>query len=204
MTEYETLVTMENKSPSRTFGYIRVSTAAQNLDRQQDALTASGVDPVHIFRDKISGARESRPGLDELLRHLRPGDTVMVHSLDRLGRTALHVLTTIADLTAKGIAVKSLKDGEDLTSSTGKLLAGIIVHIAEWERSMNAERVAEARASRAARARIGEQIAGRPRTAMTPSTIKAVRKLKAAGMGAAEIALNQGISRASVYRALAE
>jgi DNA invertase Pin-like site-specific DNA recombinase len=193
---------MTTQTPAKAYGYIRVSTAAQSLDRQHDALTGKGIALRDIYSDKVSGARESRPGLDELLRHVRAGDSITVHSLDRLGRTALHVLTTIADLTEKGIAVRSLKDGEDLTSTTGKLLAGIIVHIAEWERSMNAERVAEARAARTARAKAGEQVAGRPRTAMLPATIKAVHSLKASGMGAAEIAKNQKISRASVYRAL--
>lgn len=193
---------MTTQSTAKAYGYVRVSTAAQSLNRQEDALRATGIASNDIYSDKISGARQSRPGLDELLRHVRPGDSITVHSLDRLGRTALHVLTTIADLTEKRVAVKSLKDGEDLTSTTGKLLAGIIVHIAEWERAMNSERVAEARAARALRAKAGEQTAGRPRTAMVPAKIKAIRQLKASGMGAGDIAVNQGISRASVYRAL--
>jgi DNA invertase Pin-like site-specific DNA recombinase len=189
-------------SNARAFGYIRVSTVAQTLDRQIDALTAKGIDAADIYSDKISGSKQSRPGLDELMRHVRPGDSITVHSLDRLGRTALHVLSTIAVLHERGIAVHSLKDGEDLTSTSGQLIAGIMVHIAQWERQMNAERVAEARAARAARAQAGEQVAGRPRTALTAEKIAAVRKHKAKGRSAIEIAAIEKMSRASVYRAL--
>jgi len=194
---------MASSSTVRLYGYIRVSTAAQSLDRQADALIAKGITPANIYSDKISGVRQIRPGLEELLRHVRAGDSVYVHSLDRLGRTALHVMQTIADLSERGIAVRSLKDGEDLSGATGKLMAGFMILVAEWERSMNAERVAEARAARAARAKAGEQLAGRPRTALIPAKIEAVHALKAAGKTVAAIAANQGISRASVYRALA-
>lgn len=188
----------------KAYGYIRVSTVSQSLDRQTDALTAKGIDPANIYSDKISGARQSRPGLDEILRHVGPGDSITVHSLDRLGRTALHVLMTIADLDAKGVSIYSLKEGEDLTSTNGRLVAGIMAHIAQWEREMNRERVAEARAARAARAEAGEQIAGRPRTALTADKIAEVRKLKAKGRSAAEIATLAKMSRASVYRILSE
>lgn len=185
------------------FGYIRVSTSNQTLDRQVDALKGKGIDPAYIYSDKISGARQSRPGLNELLRHVRPGDSIWVASLDRFGRTALHVMQTIADLSARDISVRSLKAGEDLSGATGKLMAGVMVLIAEWERSMNSERVAEARAARAARAVDGEQVAGRPRSALVPEKIEAVKALKNAGKSIAAIAANQKISRASVYRALA-
>jgi DNA invertase Pin-like site-specific DNA recombinase len=187
---------------TKHFGYIRVSTVAQNLDRQLDSLTAKGIAADDIYSDKISGTKQSRPGLDALLKVVRPGDTITVHSLDRLGRSALHVMTTIAELSEAGITVRSLKDGESLEGATGKLMAGFMILVAEWERSMNAERVAEARAARAARAKAGEQVAGRPRTALAPAKVAAVAKLHAAGMKPTEIAANQSISRASVYRAL--
>jgi DNA invertase Pin-like site-specific DNA recombinase len=187
---------------SKSFGYARVSTTSQTNDRQLDALTAAGIDPADIFRDKISGARQSRPGLDDLLSRVRPGDSITVASMDRLGRSALHVLSTLADLEERGIVVKSLKPGEDFSGATGKLVRAVMTHVAEWERSMNAERVAEARAARAARAKDGEQIAGRPITAMTAENIKKVRQHKAKGRTVAEIVKLTGISRASVYRAL--
>lgn len=186
----------------KTFGYIRVSTAAQNFDRQTDALVAAGIDPANIYADKISGVKTTRPGLDDLLTRVREGDQIQVISLDRLGRSALHVLSTIAELEERGVTVLSLKDGENMTGATGKLMRGLMTLMAEWEREMNAERVAEARAARAARAQAGEQVAGRPRTALSPSKVAEVRKLKAKGRTPSEIAKLAGMSRASVYRAL--
>lgn len=193
---------MTISTPSKHFGYIRVSTVAQTLDRQTDALAAKGIDAADIYSDKISGARQSRPGLDALLKAARPGDSITVHSLDRLGRSALHVMQTIADLEERGIEVHSLKDGENMAGATGKLMQGLMALVAEWERSMNAERVAEARAARAARAEAGEQVAGRPRTALTSDKVAKVAKLRAKGHSAADIATITGMSRASVYRAL--
>ncbi|MXS73683.1 hypothetical protein CSIV_12440 [Microbacterium sp. CSI-V] len=187
---------------SKSFGYIRVSTLAQNLDRQTDALIGAGIDASDIYSDKISGARQSRPGLDDLLSRVRPGDSITVVSLDRLGRSALHVLSTIADLEDKGVEVISLKKGENFAGATGKLMRGLMALVAEWERDMNAERVAEARAAKAARAKTGEQVAGRPRTAMSDANVRQVRKLRAKGRTVAEIVKLTGISRASVYRAL--
>jgi DNA invertase Pin-like site-specific DNA recombinase len=189
---------------TKTFGYARVSTSAQSNDRQLDALTAAGIPADHIYTDKISGARQSRPGLDALLKVARRGDNITVASLDRLGRTALHVMQTIADLDTQGIQVRSLKDSENMSGATGDLMRGLMILVAEWERKMNAERVAETRASRAARAAAGEQVAGRPRTALSASKLAEVKKWDAKGRSASEIAKLAGISRASAYRALAE
>jgi DNA invertase Pin-like site-specific DNA recombinase len=189
---------------TKTFGYARVSTDAQTNDRQLDALTASGISVDEIFTDKISGVRQSRPGLDALLKVARAGDTITVKSLDRLGRTSLHVMQTIAELSERDILVRSLSEAENKSGATGTLMRGLMILIAEWERSMNAERVAEARASKALRVEAGEQVAGRPRTALSPSKVAEVKKWKAKGRGASEIATLTGMSRASVYRALAE
>lgn len=187
---------------SKRFGYIRVSTVAQNLERQVDALTAAGIDPADIYSDKISGARQSRPGLDDLLSRVREGDTITVLSLDRLGRSALHVLSTIADLEERGVTVLSLKEGENMTGATGKLMRGLMALVAEWEREMNRERVEEARAARAARAKDGEQVAGRPRTAHTAENVKKVLNLREKGNSMREIAKLTGLSSASVHRIL--
>lgn len=190
---------------SKNFGYARVSTTSQTNDRQLDALTAEGIDVEDIFTDKISGARQSRPGLNDLLSRVRPGDSITVQSFDRLGRTALHVFQTLADLEEKGVTVNSLKGSEkQFSGATGKFLRDVLILVAELERSMNAERVAEARAARAARAKDGEQVAGRPITAMTTENIKKIRQHKAKGRTVAEIVKLTGVSRASVYRALSE
>lgn len=187
---------------AKHFGYIRVSTVSQNLDRQTDALVAAGIDAADIYSDKISGARQSRPGLDDLLTRVREGDTITVVSLDRLGRSALHLMQTVAMLEERGVAVRSLKDGENMGGATGKLMRGLMALVAEWEREMNAERVAEARVARAARAATGEQVAGRPRSATTPEKIAEVHRLKENGYSVPSIMKFTEMSRASVYRVL--
>lgn len=194
---------MANNDNSKHFGYVRVSTTSQTLDRQTDALAEQGIDPADIYSDKISGVKQSRPGLDALLKVVRSGDSITVHSLDRLGRSALHVFQTIADLEERGVAVRSLKESEAaLTGATGEFVRKLMVLVAELERNMNAERVAEARAARKARSKAGEQVAGRPRSARDPKTAAKVLKHKERGMSVAEIVEATGISRASVYRIL--
>jgi DNA invertase Pin-like site-specific DNA recombinase len=87
-------------------GYMRVSKAdgSQATDLQRDALVAAGVDPVHFYEDQASGKREDRPGLVSCLKALRPGDTLVVWKLDRLGRDLRHLINTVHDLTARALA----------------------------------------------------------------------------------------------------
>src|SRR6516164_11062026 len=82
-------------------GYTRVSTVAQTLDQQNDALTKAGV--TKTFSDTMSGARDDRPGLAELMAYVREGDTIVVWKLDRLGRNTLHILETVKALTDRGV-----------------------------------------------------------------------------------------------------
>ena len=90
-------------------GYARVSTGHQSLDQQLDALTEAGVDPDRIYRDKLSGTstREQRPGLAALLDYARPGDAIVVVGIDRLGRNAAEVMTTIRELRDREIVLRS-------------------------------------------------------------------------------------------------
>lgn len=92
-------------------GYARVSTDDQNLQLQLDALKK------RVFTDKISGIRNNRPGLDEALSHLRPGDTLVVRKLDRLGRTVKGLVDLVADLETDKVNFRSLTDGIDTTTS---------------------------------------------------------------------------------------
>src|SRR4029077_14422203 len=84
-------------------GYVRDSTITQTLDQQQEALEAAGVSKT--FSDTMSGARDDRPGLAELMAYVREGDTVVVWKLDRLGRNTLHILETVKVLTARGVTL---------------------------------------------------------------------------------------------------
>ncbi len=86
-------------------GIRRVSTAKQDLERQVDALLAAGIDPKHIYRDKKSGSTVDRPGLVEVLRYARSGDVIVVHTLDRLGRTVRDTLNMIHELAERGVGV---------------------------------------------------------------------------------------------------
>lgn len=176
-------------------GYARVSTEKQNLDRQLDTLNAEGVD--RIFTDKMSGKRNDRPGFAELLDYARAGDTIVVASLDRLGRSLSGIIATVAELKERGIHLRSIKESIDTSTAVGQMLLGIFGSLAEYEHSLIAERAEEAR--EAARKR-GKQT-GRPR-ALTPSQVRQARTLRDAGETIVDIMASLGCSRATLYRAL--
>ncbi len=125
-------------------GYARVSTDHQSLEAQRDALTGVGCE--RIFTDTLSGARDDRPGLTALLAYVRSGDAVVVTALDRLGRSLSAVIRTVEALTAAGVLLRSLREGIDYSTPTGRMLAGIFASLAEYERELMHERAAAARA----------------------------------------------------------
>ena len=182
-------------------GYARVSTGHQSLDQQLDALTAAGVDPKRVYRDKLSGAstREQRPGLASLLDYARPGDAIVVVGIDRLGRNAAEVMTTIRELRDRDIVLRSLREGIDSSNATGRMIAGVLASLAELELELGRERRAAAREARRAR---GQHI-GRPKALDEKKTAFAQR-MHASGESASTIAAALGVSRATVYRVLAE
>lgn len=181
------------------FGYVRVSTNRQVVDRQHDTLTEHGVQAEHIYQDKISGAKWTRAGLDELLRTAREGDTIVVASLDRLGRSLSQVIATADDLHRRGIVLRSLKESIDYSTSVGRMLAGIFGSLAEYERELINERAADARAAAKAR---GRQT-GRPKV-LTDDQARQLRSLHAAGETVADLCRSFKISRATAYRVLGE
>jgi len=124
-------------------GYARVSTDHQSLAAQHDALTAAGCE--RIFTDRLSGVREDRPGLVALLDYVRAGDTVVVVALDRLGRSLSEVIRTLETLTAAGVLLRSLREGIDYATPTGRMLAGISAALAGYGRELMHERAAAAR-----------------------------------------------------------
>jgi DNA invertase Pin-like site-specific DNA recombinase len=182
-------------------GYARVSTGHQSLDQQLDALTAAGVEPNRVYSDKLSGAstREQRTGLAALLDYARPGDAIVVVGIDRLGRNAAEVMTTIRDLGERGIVLRSLREGIDTTNATGRMIAGVLASLAELELELGRERRATAREARRAR---GQSI-GRPKVLDEKKAALAMR-MHASGESASTIANTLGVSRATVYRVLAE
>jgi DNA invertase Pin-like site-specific DNA recombinase len=182
-------------------GYARVSTGHQSLDQQLDALTAAGVEPNRVYMDKLSGtsSREQRPGLAALLDYARPRDAIVVAGIDRLGRNAAEVMTTIRELRDREIVLRSLREGIDTSNATGRMVAGVLASLAELELELGRERRAAAREARRAR---GQHI-GRPK-ALDGKKAALAQRMHASGESASTIANTLGVSRATVYRVLAE
>lgn len=123
------------------YGYARVSTDTQDTALQTDALIAAGV--ADIFEDHgVSGTTEaaSRPGFSACLARLRPGDTLVVYSLSRLGRSMLDVMTTVQTLNAAGIVVRSVTEPFDTGSPMGRAMAGMLAVFSQLERDLISER----------------------------------------------------------------
>ena len=138
----------------RLIGYARVSTGEQELQMQLDALEEAGC--VEIFKDKASGARSSRPGLDACIEALEPGDTLVVWRLDRLGRSMPHLVSLVQELLGKGIGFRSLLDGAiDTTTASGELMFNIFSSLAQFERRLIQERTQAGLAAVRARGRLG-------------------------------------------------
>ena len=183
-------------------GYARVSTAKQDLDRQIDALQASGVDRHRIYVDKKSGATVDRPGLRAALEYARDGDTIVVHTLDRLGRTVRDTLNLIHDLADRGVGVRNLADpikvdSSDPSDPMAQLAVVLLALFAQMERTYMLERVAHARSVATAK---GRRI-GRP-SVVNPNQIDYARRLRDEGLTIAEIVTKTGITRTSLYRHL--
>ena len=182
-------------------GYARVSTGHQSLDQQVDALTAVGVEESRVYSDKLSGTsrREQRPGLTALLDYAREGDAIVVVGIDRLGRNAAEVMGTIRELGERGIVLRSLREGIDTSKATGRMVAGVLASLAELELELGHERRTASREARRAR---GQSI-GRPK-ALDSTKAALAQRMHASGEPATTIASALGVSRATVYRVLAE
>ena len=166
-----------------------------------DALTAAGVDAARVYTDKMSGTStgQERPGLAALLDYARQGDAIVVIGIDRLGRNAAEVMTTIRDLCERGIVLRSLREGIDTSNASGRMVAGVLASLAELELELGKERRTAARDARRAR---GQSI-GRPK-ALDQSKVALAQRMHNSGESAGTIASTLGVSRATVYRVLAE
>lgn len=175
-------------------GYARVSTTDQDLTLQLDALAKAGCDKV--FTDKASGAKTNRPGLADALRFARAGDTLVIWKLDRLGRSIHGLIALAADLSERGIDFRSLTDGFDTSTASGRLLFHILASVAEMERELVKERTI---AGLAAAREKGSTRGGR-KLVMTPDRIDTARKLLAVGEKPARIAKLLGVGLSTFYR----
>ena len=181
---------------SAQVGYIRVSTVGQNTARQLDGMTLD-----RIFEDKASGKDTNRPQLAESLKYLREGDTLHVHSMDRLARNLDDLRRVVKELTGRGVAVKFAKESLTFTgesSPMANLLLSMLGAVAEFERSIILERQREGIAI----AKEEGKYKGR-KPSLTPESIETLRQRANAGEKKAVLAREFGISRETVYSYLA-
>ena len=178
-------------------GYARVSTHEQTLALQHDALQQASCD--RVFTDTISGAKwttQDRGGLNEALAFMRPGDTLVVWKLDRLGRSLRHLIETISLLQERGIGFKSLTEQIDTTSSGGKLIFHVFGALAEFERDLIRERTRAGLQAARARGRQG----GRPRK-LDAKKLKMLHALyDDKSNSVADILRTLNISKSTLYR----
>jgi DNA invertase Pin-like site-specific DNA recombinase len=174
-------------------GYMRVSTADQNLDLQRDALHAAGCQ--RIYEDICGGGANERPGLAHALDAVRADDALVVWKLDRIGRSLNHVVGLVSDLQSRGAGLKVLTGGIDTTNSTGRLVFGIFATLAEFERDLINERTMAGLAAARARGRIG----GRPRLMTRAKLRTAITMMADQGNVAGDIADQLGISLSTLY-----
>jgi len=173
--------------------YARVSTADQNLDRQLDALKNYGIDIMYC--EKMSGTKKSRPELDRMLKEVCDGDTIVIESLSRLGRSVKNLAELMEVFSQRNIRLVSLKETIDTTTPTGKLLFTILSSLAQFERDVLVERTQEGLKAARARGRNG----GRPRTNET-AVKKAVALYNTHQYSLKEIRELTGVSANTLYR----
>lgn len=178
-------------------GYVRVSSVGQNPDRQIEALDGC----ERLFTDRLSGKNADRPALTELLGYVREGDTVRVTSLDRLARNLDDLRRLVTDLTAKGVRVEFIKEALTFTGEANpmnRLLLSMLGAVAEFERELIRERQAEG----IALAKERGVYKGRAKALSTQQVAQA-RESVAAGVPKAKVARDLGVSRQTLYNALA-
>lgn len=163
---------------------------------QIEVLEAAGCD--RIFTETASGSRADRPELGQALSHLRPGDTLVVWRLDRLGRSLARLVALIADFKGRGIGFRSLMDLIDTTTPAGELVLNVLASIAQFERELIRERTKAGLESARARGRKG----GRKRKLDAKASREVRALLKDPEITTTEIVARYAVSRSALYRAL--
>lgn len=186
----------------KLIGYARVSTRSQDEGRQVTDLLGAGVRRDDLYVDHgVSGARASRPGFDQAVGALHEGDTLVVTTLDRLGRSTQTMLELAQNLRRRGVGLRVLNlGGGDVDTSTpmGSMVFTVMAALAQMELEIKRERVTDSIAKRRA---AGGDLGGR-RQQFTDSQIRSARRLIQAGQPAAQVARDLGMSRSTYYRRL--
>ncbi|WP_145011693.1 recombinase family protein [Kocuria salsicia] len=184
----------------KLIGYARVSTRSQGTDRQVTDLLGAGVRRDDLYVDHgVSGARTSRPGFEQAVGALQEGDTLVVTTLDRLGRSTQTMLELAQSLRGRCVGLRVLNlGGGDVDTSTpmGSMVFTVMAALAEMELEIKRERVTDSIAKRRA---AGGDLGGR-RQQFTDSQIRSAQRLIQAGQPAAQVARDLGMSRATLYR----
>ena len=179
-------------------GYARVSTEDQHLGLQCDALTRAGCE--RTFEDRRSGAKADRPGLTGALDFARPGDSLVVWRLDRLGRSLSDLIALVRRMEETGVQLRSLTEGIDTSTTNGKLTFHLFAALAEFERALVRERTRAGLEAARARGRMG----GRKHRLSPERRAHAVALYKAKDKTVGEICRLMGISKPTLYAYVAE
>ena len=177
-------------------GYARVSTDDQSTDAQTDALEAAGCD--RTFTEHASGGKWQRTELHRMLDHLREGDTLVVHRLDRLSRSLRDLLTLLATIEQKGVFFRSLTEGLDTDTPSGRMTIQILGAVGEFERAMIGERTKAGLAA----AKVRGVKLGR-RSVLTPAQADEAVAMVMAGRSQAEVARVVGCHYSTISRLVA-
>lgn len=184
----------------KLIGYARVSTRSQGTDWQVTDLLDAGVRRDDLYLDQgVSGARASRPGFDQAVGALQQGDTLVVTTLDRLGRSTQNMLELSESLREMGVGLRvlNLGGGEvDTSTPMGSMVFTVMAALAQMELEIKRERITDSVAKRRA---AGGDLGGR-RQQFTDSQIRSAQRLIGAGQPAAQVARDMGMSRATLYR----
>jgi DNA invertase Pin-like site-specific DNA recombinase len=185
---------------TKLIGYARVSTRQQSTDRQEADLLSAGVRRDDLYVDRgVSGARAARPSFDRALEALEHGDTIVITTLDRLGRSTQNMLALAERLRARGAALRVLNLGGgavDTATPMGSMLFTVMAALAQMEHEIKRERVIDSISKRRA---AGKDLGGRP-LKVTDSQIRSALSLVQGGEPVAQVARDLGMSRATFYR----
>lgn len=181
----------------KKFGYARVSTHEQKLDLQLDALNNYGVD--EIFKEKMTGTRKDRPQLEEMIRFLRKGDTVVVYKLDRISRSTKHLIELADQFEKIGVHFVSIQDNIDTSNAMGRFFFRMMASMAELERDIISERTQAGLKAARARGKLG----GRPKADQAKLEY-AYHLYKQKKMTVKDICTQAGVSNTTLYRFIDE
>lgn len=181
----------------KKFGYARVSTQDQKLDLQLDALNRFRVD--QIFQEKMTGTRKDRPELEEMIKYLREGDTVVVYKLDRISRSTKHLIELAEEFEKMKVNFVSIQDNIDTSTAMGRFFFRMMASVAELERDIISERTQAGLKAARERGKLG----GRPKA--DQEKLEYAYHLYQMKKGTVkEICDKANVSRTSLYRFIDE